>query len=79
MENYEEMEINDSIKQDIANFFAKSNPNLFSGKLDEIKKDANDEIKKMIQEYGTPFHIKYMDLMLDDRDLNQRKIEIKLK
>lgn len=79
LENYEEMEISDSIKQDIANFFAKSNPNLFSGKLDEIKKDANDEIKKMIQEYGTPFHIKYMDLMLDDRDLNQRKIEIKLK
>lgn len=80
LDNYKDLDIDDSVKEDIATFFSKSNPNLFSGKLDEIKNDANTyDIENIMNEYGTPFHIKYMNLMIDDRELDQRKIEIKLK
>ncbi|MBQ7891263.1 MAG: metallophosphoesterase [Erysipelotrichaceae bacterium] len=75
--NYDNLEVNQKVKEDIASLFAYLNPYYFSGRMDEVASQITEHPGYVaLQKNSDVFSTNYLESMLAERDCLQRKIEI---
>ena len=75
--NYEEIDVDQDVKESIAGLFAYLNPYYFSGNIDEVRDEVlNSESYRLVKKYKDDFSSSYLDSMLEEREFFQTELTI---